>query len=1268
MGKVTLDLELTGDYKGAIGDTFQVFVRVFGSLSPDNFTVTGNLDSKYKWDLSQLAVAGAVKIALGALPATYWKGQTNGTWSGANWASDSGGTVTTATPTDSDNVTFSAAGSQNQTATILDVDTTINNLTVNSDTGISGSKTLTVGSNTRVNSGTLTLSGGITATSGNSYVQGTGTGATVTVTGADTHWDTNSILKVSIDNTQTGTLNVLNGGNATSSTLSIGEKAGSVGTVTVNGTGSKLTSTLDIIIGGGGNGTLNIQSGGELVTNRNAFIAASRGSVGIATVTGNGSKWTISENILFDGGGDGTLNILNGGTVSNKNALLASNIDLKATVTVDGAGSTWTNTGRVTVGDVGPGTLNIQNSGLVTVGNGIGTLTLGAKTGSSGTLNIGSATTPSTSGALTAAEVHGGSGAAFLNFNQTDDITFAPKITGSTKVSQLGTGSTTLTTANTYTGGTTVNAGLLITQNSFALGTGQVKVNGGSLRAIGELNVSDLVWKDGYLVLSPLLGDVIHVKSSFTNGGNGGTFFIGPQDLEADKAYTLVDFDSTDFTLGQFKALSTNSTVQYKSSFILNEDNVQIIIKSAKAQGDLLHNIDNGVPTFADFTTASKVVSGLTEKGFQEIQTIIKSFTSTPGAALTVPSVNTLTVTNDVNIDGTTVTVDGQVKVGGNFTDPNSTTIVNNLLTVGGTTTIAGNSILYVASSGVFTTGLDLNVTDSALGVDGLAIVGGSTNLYSGSTTIVNGTLQTPAVNVFRGAYLGGSGTIVGNVNNSGTVSPGYGIGTLHLKGNYRQSNSGSLLIQIASPNAHDQLVVSGRANLGGTLRIQAVGGLRAPKRGDAPYKILSSRGGVSGTFSNVITPYAQGPGSLVYLGAEYTSNAVFLAALQNTFANALSFVKLTPNQTAAAAALDSALSDVRQDKVLTYLDAQNITKVPHQLDKIAPEELTSLYTLGFSQSDSYALSLDQRFADIRSGGPDTPTLAGPAPSAKNSKVVSPVQEAPEDHYGFFITETGNSTSLNGSYNANGYDIETGGTAIGIDVRLTKNFVVGFTAGYARTDSDLVGGGDVKVDGGRIGLYGLYHADNGLFAQALVTEGYNSYDTKRAALDGTAKGSTHGNQFDAAVTLGYDAKLGSFTVTPLASLLYTNIGLSSYDESGSLEPLHIGDQTETSLHSRFGLRAAYTAKVGAVTLTPSVTAQWQHEFNNDELGLTSRFANGAGDEFTVHGPRTGNDSALVSAALNVSWSRYAAYAAYQTDLGRSNVTNQTVLLGFRVDF
>ena len=144
--------------------------------------------------------------------------------------------------------------------------------------------------------------------------------------------------------------------------------------------------------------------------------------------------------------------------------------------------------------------------------------------------------------------------------------------------------------------------------------------------------------------------------------------------------------------------------------------------------------------------------------------------------------------------------------------------------------------------------------------------------------------------------------------------------------------------------------------------------------------------------------------------------------------------------------------------------------------------------------------------------------------------------------------------------------------------------------------------------------------------------------------------------------------MGGFTVTPIASMLYTLASFGAFDELGSLQPLHIGSQQEDSLRTRLGVRASTVKKVGAATITPSVSAQWQHEFLDSELPIIARFGNGAGGNFTVHGPKIGRDSALLTAAVNVAWDSRACYVAYQADLGRQNYESQTVLVGFRTQW
>jgi hypothetical protein len=119
-------------------------------------------------------------------------------------------------------------------------------------------------------------------------------------------------------------------------------------------------------------------------------------------------------------------------------------------------------------------------------------------------------------------------------------------------------------------------------------------------------------------------------------------------------------------------------------------------------------------------------------------------------------------------------------------------------------------------------------LNNGAVEVGGTLTVVGDSNGFnqtqgaSGSpVTQVDGTLNVPNGFNLRAGVLGGTGTVVGNVNNTGgAVAPG--AGTLTINGNYTQRPSGVLDVLLAgtTAGAYSQLDAAGAASLDGALDI----------------------------------------------------------------------------------------------------------------------------------------------------------------------------------------------------------------------------------------------------------------------------------------------------------------------------------------------------------------------------------------------------------------------------------------------------------------
>jgi outer membrane autotransporter protein len=360
----------------------------------------------------------------------------------------------------------------------------------------------------------------------------TGNG-TVTVSGTNSKWTMTGGVEFHVGGGGTGLLVIDGGGvvDAQSSSIVLGGRdpnnhTPGKGTVIVDGANSALQNTNTITIGQYGTGKLTVSNAGAVTTTNIIHIAQQAGSTGtlnigmdpsiapVAIDPGTVSASSIqfgagtgvinfnhtSSNYVFgtkieSNGGPGEVNVLAGTTI-----FTADNTYTGLTAIASGARLDLGN-GGTTGSIVGPvldnGILAFNHSNTFIVPgviagsgavqqNGIGTTILtadnlytGGTTINAGALQLGNG---GTSGSIIGDVTNN----ATLIFNRSNVYNFDGTISGPGGVAQNGTGTTIFNTAQTYTGTTNINAGVLEVNSTLA--SPAVNVNaGGTLAGIGNL-------------------------------------------------------------------------------------------------------------------------------------------------------------------------------------------------------------------------------------------------------------------------------------------------------------------------------------------------------------------------------------------------------------------------------------------------------------------------------------------------------------------------------------------------------------------------------------------------------------------------------------------------------------------------------------------------------------------------------------------------------------------------------------------------------------
>ncbi len=854
------------------------------------------------------------------------------------------------------------------------------------------------------------------------------------------------------------------------------------------------------------------------------------------------------------------------------------------------------------------------NGSFVKGGNGTTILTgnntyTGTTLIQSGTLQVGNGGTSGTLG--TGAWINNGN----LAFNRFDDLTLDKAISGTGSVTKLGSNTLTLTGNNTHSGGTIVNSGILSVAKYNALGTGDLTLNNGSLylysaqEMAGHVQVGgNFRWNNGTISYfdtgdSPESQDLkMNVAGNLTNGGAGGVFdFKGVQALDRG-AYTLVTFNgTTNFAPAQLKAVA-GATTTLIGNFEVSNGSVVYTLEDAISKTDLIagyHIQNNGGPN-------TPVVANY----------IIDTTTKTVN---TVNKVKSLTFESNGSLE---------IEAGGKLLLSKGTLTVND-----GASTITGGVI----------------VADSDLNKDGIGTLDIKTDLVvTGKANVNEGLLSVNGQAIAREfvvnplGTLGGAGLIVSNVRNTGVVAPGNSPGTLTIAGNYEQSSSGKLNIEIASTSSFDRLVVSGQMTIAGTLNVIPFGGMKLAF--GQTYDIIEA-GSITGAFDSIIVP--------ANLRARFLNLGTIglLVFAPDDFSNL--GLELTGNQASIAKALNDFLNSNDKDRqtVGTALDLQTVDQYPASFDQISVSFYESLGNLAIEQAFTQTQFLNQRISSVRLGIAGFQAMGGISQPLVNDRdgtnaaeahdgglidwssiCAGPVAESsPSKNWNAWALGTGTFSRTINLGTLQNYNSDVGGFLVGSDYRWNQNFVTGLYAGYDYTYAKYSGSSNMRGNGVNFGTYASY-AKDGYHADAVIGGGYTAYQTKRSiqfsTIDRTASADPTSAQFTAGINLGKDFEIQRFTFGPIAGLQFTAANIGSFKETGaeSLD-LSLAKQNANSLRSTLGGRIAYTWNLNQkIMLIPEVRMFWQHEFMNNARTMSASLDAGNGPSFDYETPTPYRDS------------------------------------------
>src|SRR5271166_6745210 len=341
--------------------------------------------------------------------------------------------------------------------------------------------------------------------------------------------------------------------------------------------------------------------------------------------------------------------------------------------------------------------------------------------------------------------------------------TFSGVINGVGSLTMEGPGTLTLTSVNTYTGGTSFNAGILAVDNDRNLGTGPLNFNGGTLEALaagGGINSANALTLNAgggtFLAdagTSSTLNGVISGPGSLTMEGPGTLTLTGVNTYSGGTSFNTgilaVENDGSlgtgalSFNGGTLEALAAGGGITSAKAVTLNAGGGTFLADAGTSS--TLSGVISGVGSFTKDGPGTLTLSG--NNAYSGATTVASGILQA-GSSTALSTSSAFTVNSVLDLNGFSDTIGSLAGTG---------TVRNNGAASAALTVGADNTT--TTFSGVVQNGIGvLQLTKTGTGT--LILTG--TNTYTGGTTISAGTLQ---------IGNGSTGSITGNIIDNAALS-----------------------------------------------------------------------------------------------------------------------------------------------------------------------------------------------------------------------------------------------------------------------------------------------------------------------------------------------------------------------------------------------------------------------------------------------------------------------------------------------------------------